>query len=146
MVPMNRTNLVLAALYPANTDSYTPVQIQKLLFLIQKKIPVFEKDGFDFKPYDYGPFDKNVYTELETLAEEGFVSIREQESSSWRTYGLTNDGLTKAKEIFDSLDANSREKITKLSGFVRQLSFSQLVAAIYNAYPEMKQNSVFKDN
>lgn len=143
---MNRTNLVLAALYPANTDSYTPVQIQKLLFLIQKKIPVFKKDGFDFKPYDYGPFDKNVYSELETLAEKGFINIREQEASSWRAYGLTNDGLTKAKEIFETLDADSREKITKLSGFVRQLSFSQLVSAIYDAYPEMKQNSVFKDN
>lgn len=142
---MNRTDLVLAALYPANMDSYTPVQIQKLLFLLQKKVPSFAKIGFDFKPYDYGPFDKNVYTELETLATEGLVDIRERGFSSWRSYGLTTNGLNKAKEIFDNLDNDSREKVNKLSIFVRQLTFSELVSAIYNAYPEMKQNSVFKD-
>lgn len=143
---MNKIDLALAALYPAEMDSYTPVQIQKLLFLIQKKMPTLVRDGFDFKPYDYGPFDQNVYAVLEELAEKGLVDIRERGLSSWRTYTLTKEGLDKAKVIYEHLDNDSRDKITKLSVFVRQLSFSQLVSAIYNAYPEMKQNSVFKDN
>ncbi|CAM2780234.1 hypothetical protein [Legionella worsleiensis] len=142
---MNRKDLMLAALYPADMDSYTPVQIQKLLFLIQKKIPFCAENGFDFSPYDYGPFDKNVYQELEILADEGYVDIHEHESSAWKTYGLTKEGAVKAKEVSDTLDDSTKSTIAKLSSFVRQLSFSQLVSAIYKAYPEMKQNSVFKD-
>ncbi|HDV6632647.1 TPA: hypothetical protein RJX14_001439 [Legionella pneumophila] len=142
---MNRKDLMLAALYPADMDSYTPVQIQKLLFLIQKKIPFCIENEFEFSPYDYGPFDKNVYKELEILASEGCVDIREHESSAWKTYGLTKEGSVKAKEVYNTLDDNTKNTIAKLSSFVRQLSFSQLVSAIYKAYPEMKQNSVFKD-
>jgi hypothetical protein len=38
----------------------------------------------------------------------------------------------------------TREYIASVASWVRQLSFQQLVASIYNKYPEMKANSVFR--
>ncbi len=142
---MKKPFLLLAALYPAGVGSYTPVQVQKLLFLIQDKVPVLSRSGFNFQAYDYGPFDKNVYVELENLQKEGLVRIYEEPGCPWRSYSLTPDGVEKGKEVFNALDQTARDTITTLSSFVRALSFSQLVSAVYKAYPEMKENSVFKD-
>ena len=58
---MTRKEVVLAALAPAKHAPHSPVQVQKLIFLIDRNIPR-EVGGphFDFQPYNYGPFDKAV--------------------------------------------------------------------------------------
>jgi hypothetical protein len=42
------------------------------------------------------------------------------------------------------MDEQARDYIDRESIFVRSLSFPELVAAIYKAYPEMRANSVFQ--
>jgi hypothetical protein len=42
------------------------------------------------------------------------------------------------------LGKNTISKIKILSEFVRKLSFSELVSAIYKEYPEMKKYSIFR--
>ena len=66
---MERKSLMVAALAAGGENaSFTPVQVQKLFFLIDREASHFV-DGphFSFKPYDYGPFDREVYAELERL-------------------------------------------------------------------------------
>ncbi|MBI5826721.1 MAG: hypothetical protein HZB22_03200 [Deltaproteobacteria bacterium] len=137
--------IVLAALAASKGKTHTPVQIQKLLFLIDKNVPqMVQGPHFDFTPYDYGPFDKDVYTVLEGLAKEGLVEIIES-GQIWKKYALTLKGQELGQKVLDSLESKGREFINELSTFVLSLSFPQLVSAIYKAYPEMKQNSVFRD-
>jgi len=141
---VDQRELVLAGLLPAKGAPHTPVQVQKLFFLLDKNIPeTYNGPLFDFKPYNYGPFDRDVYLVLEKLEEEGLVDIDTQ--YSWRTYGLTVKGQEEAGKIFKQLPENARSFIPAASEFVRALNFTQLVRAIYKAYPEMKQNSVFQD-
>jgi hypothetical protein len=66
---MNRRDLVLAILAAAEGRAYTPVQIQKAVFVICDQLPHLIDDGprFNFAPYDYGPFDGDVYTEIAML-------------------------------------------------------------------------------
>ena len=66
---MTRRDLVLALLAAAEGRPYTPVQIQKAVFVICDLIPDLIDDGptFNFQPYDYGPFDLDVYSELGQL-------------------------------------------------------------------------------
>jgi hypothetical protein len=47
------------------------VQVQKLFFLLDENIAA-DLGGrqFSFEPYDYGPFDRAVYSELELLARQ----------------------------------------------------------------------------
>jgi hypothetical protein len=143
---MDRNSLVLTALSPAKGAPHSPVQVQKLLFLIDRNIAQ-EVGGphFNFLPYAYGPFDLAVYTTLEELEKHGLVSIDEAAGRKWKMYCLTPEGQKAGEECLKKLDDKIALYVSTLSGFVRQLSFAQLVSAVYKAYPEMKVNSVFKE-
>jgi uncharacterized protein len=142
---MNRNELVLAVLAAGNGAIHTPVQIQKLFFLIDRKLAGIGGPFFNFIPYDYGPFDKDVYRAVEALSEGGDAEIIRNPCLSLNEYRLTPEGQKKGELILNSLDSNNSDFIKRLSEFVRSLSFAELVSAIYQAYPEMKANSVFKE-
>ena len=139
---MSQDQIVLAALAPAEGAPHSPVQVQKLLFLLDREIPhLIGGTHFDFVPYNYGPFDKRVYRVLDDLDARGLVTVR---SDGWqRTYALTPKGQGTADTIFNELPEPAREYIRRASDFVRSLAFSQLVSAIYKSYPDMRANSVF---
>lgn len=143
---MNRRDLVLAVLAASDGRPYTPVQIQKALFLISQNAGdvVDEGPGFDFQPYDYGPFDSAVYAEAERLAANGAAEIVPSRTGSWSTYAASDEGVTWGREILDELSEDSRDYIQGVSAWVRRLSFGSLVKSIYDAYPEMKARSVFR--
>jgi len=101
-----------------------------------------EGPHFDFQPYNYGPFDKNIYAELMGLFSEGCVDVIPE--NTWLSYRLTEKGQELADKILGSFQEKAQKYIKVISEFVRSLPFEQLVTAIYKAYPEMKENSVFQ--
>jgi len=142
---LNQDEIVLAALTPAGSGAHTPVQVQKLLFLIDKNAAsLLGGEFFDFEPYHYGPFDKRVYSTLDRLAGQGLVDIVTG-SGNWRNYRLTQEGQLVGEKILTDIDSRAADYLRRASGFVRSLSFPQLVSAIYKAYPEMRARSVFQD-
>jgi len=140
---MDKRDVVLAALAPAKGVPHTPVQVQKLLFLIDREIPeLVDGPHFNFQPYNYGPFDKDVYDVLQELASENYVYIQPEET--WNSYGLTVKGQKLGDKKLRDLPKEAQRYIKAASTFVRKLTFGQLVSAIYKAYPEMRANSVFQ--
>ncbi len=139
---MNQKELLLASLAASCGEPYQPVQIQKLIFLFQER--ALSTKVFNFIPYDYGPFDSDIYIRLEELAEEGLVEIIGQPFSKPRLYCLTSKGEKTAKEMLDKLSPLEQEFLIRLSSWVKSLSFAQLVGAIYKDYPVMRENSVFR--
>lgn len=140
---LDKEKMVLAGLAAGCGHFHTPVQVQKLFFLIDRNAShLVGGTFFNFEPYNYGPFDAAVYRVLEKLETEGFVEIAKDGAIS--TYGLTDRGQEKGVKILSDLQPSTGEYIKHVSTFVRSLSFSQLVSAIYKAYPEMKANSVFQ--
>ena len=140
---MTRDELVLAAMAPGGGFRYTPVQVQKLLFLIDRQIP--EHVGgphFQFEPYHYGPFDSQVYHELDQLAARGLVAI--DQTSAPRRFTLTVEGVATGNAALALLQPAVQDFIARTSVFVRAQSFSSLVSAIYKAFPDMRVNSVFQ--
>ena len=97
---------------------------------------------FQFKPYDYGPFDLQVYRELEEMEADGLAEIHDPPLKS-RTYRLTGKGQERGAEALAEVPEGIRVYIGNLVDFVRSQSFTELVSAIYRAYPDMKVNSVF---
>src|SRR4051812_4990710 len=74
MTMLNRDQVVLLAMGPAAGAIHTPVQMQKLMFLLDRKLAAdLNGPHFNFVPYDYGPFDRAVYIALGELEEQGFV-------------------------------------------------------------------------
>ena len=141
---LKREELVLAAMSPAQGKQFQPVHVQKLFFLIDMATGA-QLGGkyFDFRPYDYGPFDSEVYSTLDRLEINGLVEVLQGTGWNPRRYRLTPLGQKNGEKFIGKLPDEMQEYLKDICKFVRRLSFAQLVAAIYKAYPEMKANSVF---
>lgn len=141
-----RQELVLAALAARSGASFAPVQVQKLFFLIDANLA--DQIGgkqFKFEPYDYGPFDKEVYHELDSLMRSGLVQVSVMGTTAGsRRYSLTPDGQDVGEGVLKTLNAKVQDYISRLIDWLRTLSFAELVGSIYQAYPEMRANSIFK--
>lgn len=142
-----RQQFVLAALATDSDAEFAPVQVQKLFFLLDENLSnVIGGAHFAFEPYDYGPFDKAVYRELEALQSKGLVTIEQiGASAGQRRYSLTTGGRQAGEQVLSQLPEFARQYMTDLSAWVRSLSFSRLVGSIYKAYPHMRENSIFQD-
>lgn len=141
---LDRRKYMIAILASAKGATYGPVQIQKLFFLLDKNIDhLVDGPHFDFQPYHYGPFDQEVYQELEKLATDNVVEITIDKK--WKNYRLTLHGQNLGEQILSPFSEAAKDYIKKVADFVLTASFVQLVSAIYKAYPEMRANSVFQE-
>jgi uncharacterized protein len=122
----------------------SPVQLQKVLFLLGKELP-FEvgQNFYNFRPYNYGPFNKAVYQDAEALSYAGYVSIANL--GRLDEYSATPEGLNYAEQIKQSAPPRGVEYLSKVVEWAQSLTFSALVRAIYQKYPEYRTNSVFQD-
>lgn len=143
---MTRQELLLTVLACAEGRPFSPVQIQKALFLISKRMPelVTEGPGYQFVPYDYGPFDSSVYSDAAVLAAQGEVVISPSGVGNWNTYAVSDAGLESGQLSMAFLSERAQTYLKEVSDWVRAQSFASLVKAIYDAYPEMRANSIFR--
>jgi hypothetical protein len=141
---MNRSEILLAGLAGGGENAtYTPVQVQKLFFLLDREAArALGGPFFNFVPYDYGPFDQAVYAGIDNLAHQSLALVLT--TGRYRVYGLSQAGQIEGQRLLDALQPAVRGYVENVARWVRQLSFQQLVAAIYNKYPDMKANSVFR--
>lgn len=146
-VPTRRQTLILAALSAGTADSFAPVQVQKMFFLLDENISA-ELGGkqFEFEPYDYGPFDKNVYAELTALQGMGLVEISYvSPTPGGRRYTVTNVGREIGQTARQSFSPGAQRFVVDVADWVRKLTFAQLVGSIYKAFPHMREKSIFVD-
>jgi uncharacterized protein len=142
---MTRQEMLLTVLSLADGKPFTPVQIQKSLFLADDKIRDAFESRYDFQPYDYGPFDRQVYVDAETLSQRGLVEIGIDERGGWQTYAATKEGIHQGSELRKQLNERQHHMLSRIVKVVRSLSFTELVSAIYRSYPPMRERSVFRD-
>lgn len=139
-----RKEIILAVLAAGPRLYFTPVQIQKLLFLIDRRIPnLIGGPFFKFVPYHYGPFDKHIYALLEELQLDGYITIYHDSNFRRNAYWLNEEGVKLGEDYLSAFPSTAVDFIKKTIDFVLKSSFAQLVSAIYRAYPDMKVNSVF---
>lgn len=141
---MERKDIMLAALAAGGKGVvFSPVQVQKLFFLIDREASeLVGGPHFEFVPYDFGPFDSAVYDELHELASENLVEILP--SGTYRKYILTREGYEIGAANLDRLPSNVSSYVSQVVEWMEKTSFQQLVAAIYKAYPDMKEKAIFR--
>ncbi len=136
---MNRKELILHVFSLVDDKLLSPVQVQKLLFLVDDKVSKELNNAkyFNFTPYDFGPFDKEIYVELNSLISDGKIVI--VNSGKTREYQLVE--TSRHPNISEEINI----KLKKLITFVKNCSFKELLTAIYRAYPETATNAVYKE-
>lgn len=143
---MDRRELLLCILAAGGGRAYEPAQIQKATFLVSTNLPNIVHRGpkFDFVPYNYGPFDRNVYVEAEQLRDAGRALIVPSCKGQWMTYAASGAGVEEGNASLQRLRKKTNSYIQSVSEWVLAQSFGSLVKAIYDEYPEMRQNSIFQ--
>ena len=137
----DRTDVLLKIITAAEGDPITPVQLQKIAFLVGEECAKFVPESYyEFVPYDYGPFCIDIYRDAELLEERGLVSIDLNRTGGWKEYRAT----------FRSSGANTSSIPKIVAGYIEtavkwamELSFRELVSSIYHHYPEYRENSIF---
>lgn len=141
---MERKNWPMLVLSSSGTLS--PIQLQKALFLIGEELSSdIDNEYYHFEPYDYGPFDSDIYRDCEELEREGFVVIDNPFYRAMRRYSLSNQGMELVDKLKEDIDERIIEEVDRIVLWTKSKSFPDLVRSIYEEYPEFKENSVFKD-
>jgi len=138
-----RHEWLLIALAHRRGEVMTPVQVQKAMFLMDAEAKQFVGEKFyQFVPYNYGPFDADVYNDLALLEREGLVASVPTDRG-WKMFAATPAGVIAAAKVQQGADAKAVAYLQKVVDWVASLSFTALVRAIYEKYPKYKANSVF---
>lgn len=139
-------DVVLLVVAAANGTGLTPVQLMKSVFLVGKSghsdLP---PNFYPFFAYNYGPFHPSVYSDVETLVDQGLVCGVQETGRSWSKYVVTPTGLEYAEKVKQQIADEFVKYIGDVVSWVRSLTFNELLRAIYAKYPEMRENSVFQE-
>jgi uncharacterized protein YwgA len=139
---------ILLILKAAGGEVCCKTKIMKILFLLEK---VYGIIGVKFRPYDYGPWSKEVEGALERLVELGLVEERElqkppegpEHTGLMYVYRLTEKGRSVVEKI-PLNDPRWKLPYAAVKFFV-EWDLRDLMEYIYVNYPEYAVNSVIKD-
>ncbi len=133
----NRESILIAIIASAGEDGLDRVQLQKSAFLVGEEFERELKNYYEFRPYMYGPFAQDIYTDVERLSDGPMIETFFDDGRHW--YRLACDIRSLQYNLSDDLESG----VKRIVGWVsRMSSFYELVRAIYFLYPEQRENSV----
>ncbi|MDS0297036.1 type II toxin-antitoxin system antitoxin SocA domain-containing protein [Halogeometricum luteum] len=124
-------------------------RFQKMVFLLQQQLETDSSiSTYDFEAYDYGPFSKGLYDDLDDLIDRGLVEeTREEfdEDKALYEYELTEKGRDLAKRFEDLKETNQVLNLSEeLKDEFNQKNLSEVLDFVYSEYPEYTENSVLR--
>ena len=121
-------------------------RLQKLLFLLNENIrPCIGGTGYKFVPYHYGPFDSSRvhHDDMSQLRMKAWRQLSQLVTRADGSTRLPKQARQKASGYSTTLTPRHKY-VRDVCNFVHEQSFASLVSSIYNAYPDMKVNSVLQ--
>lgn len=117
----------------------TATAVQKLGLLIES---VFHgRVPEEFSPMFFGGFDDDLQESLETLQEESYVRYTDNGN-----YQLTSSGEKFLDEsLIDDQSSRIRSISSTIVGGLRKLTDDEIIAIVYQLFPELTNNSLIKD-
>jgi hypothetical protein len=141
------TRQQLLLLFLSGSEHLDPIRIMKGMFLFSQECPkgwIEEADRYRFQPYNWGPFSRDVYRDLDALIASGLVSTMTVTGRAWNYHTATDEGRVLAAEAGMQWNPAVSVYLQKLRQFVLSVSFSTLLKTIYQKYPDFAVNSVFR--
>jgi len=150
---MHRKMLPMALLDASEEDQVEGrTRLQKLVFLMEQEldeVPAASLDSpdYNFIPYDYGPFSKELYDDLDSLEEAGFIDVEEEPMADGKVkyiYRLTRQGQSWVQnQLADSSAGEAHSLAENLASEYNDMLLSDLIDEVYAEYPEYAENSVW---
>lgn len=140
---LSRQILPLLLLHSKNTPVNGRTRMQKLVFLIERKL---NSNEYHFIPYDYGPFSKELYKDIDDLISEKYIEETHEifEGNISFKYRLTPDGKKLIRKLLQSPAIKKKLYIIeKVKSNYCYLNLHELIEKVYTEYPEYAQNSIY---
>lgn len=141
----NRQQLLL--IFLSGPEQLDPIRIMKGMFLFSQECPkdwIHDEDRYRFEAYNWGPFSRDVYRDLDALVIQGLVTTTTITGRDWNYHAATDAGRTLAATAAQQWRPAVRVYLEKLRRYVLSVNFSTLLKTIYQKYPDYAVNSVFR--
>ena len=123
-------------------------RMQKLVFLIQEEFENADSrlpGTYTYIPYDYGPFARELYDDLDRLKERGVITEERVEMSDG-TYKYNYRLTDEAEDYISRVQQEKLEKTRQLADQIKSefndTRLPDLLDYVYAEYPEYAENSV----
>ena len=153
-----------------------------MMFLFNEQIdPALKKKGLDsemlpdFMPYNYGPFSKDLYEQVDFFTGIGFMQIRDlneaeemsgvdnivekefvdecyededemKSESTYREYSITDTGSGFVEqELSEKISPQQLELLKQYKKKITEMTLKQLLHYVYTRYPEYAEKSLIKN-
>lgn len=113
--------------------------LQKMMYVASKDHPDM---NYDFKPYKYGMYSKNLHAILTQLRNDNLVCMEETEEDSNPVH-LTALGRKDAKKY--SCAPEIQDTLQSIKSELNQLSYQELIVLMYTKFPEMLEKCTQKE-
>lgn len=136
--------LLLASDRFATADEREPLdrlRMQKGVFLLQMRGPLRWRDSFDFFPWDWGPYSRDLAQTVGELTRGELMETRSVEGRQYPTYRTTPEGERLLATM--ALMPEEMDFVRKVRRFVTSRAFNQLLREVYAEHPEYAVNSRF---
>ena len=150
---MHRKLLPLALMYAGDGEPIEGrTRLQKLVFLMQKQLEEtgenpLQSQNYEFIAYDYGPFSKELYEDLDATIERNMVESEQEsigEDKDKYVYEIKTDG---EQWVENQLSKEAAQRILTLAEEIKEeygsVYLSDLIDEVYSQYPEYAENSIY---
>lgn len=145
---MNDKRALVLSLLDADEDGRISgrTRLQKLVFLAQKEFDDPLGSEFEFYPYHYGPFSKELLDIVEDLEEKGYISEKQVDLPRGEKYiyDLEEDGEQALEDYIDDNPGSKdiEERAERVESHFNNISVSRLLEYVYNQYESYTEKSV----
>jgi len=150
---MNRKLLPLALMHVGDGEPIEGrTRLQKLVFLMQKRLEELgedplQSDDYEFIAYDYGPFSKELYDDIDETIARNMVEDREEDLGEDKVkydYEIQENGKQWVRE---QLSEEQAHRVLELAEEIKDeygdVSLSDLIEEVYSRYPKYAENSIY---
>jgi type I restriction enzyme S subunit len=113
--------------------------LMKYVFLLQMEGSSARRRFYHFVPYHYGPFTKELYTDLEKLKEEGFIAVDTAQEGDMTRITLVDSG--KAERAIADLPEDLKQDAAVVIEQYGSLAHEELLRIVYEKYPAYARKS-----
>jgi hypothetical protein len=184
----NRKDILLLLLYsPSTSDQINePIsgrtRLTKLLFLFGREAldhfrsgtSITHKNFYEFFPWDFGPFSKQVYDDLLFFSLRGFIEsdpasgedALPEEAAEWEKWTETNDlaseegemefqeelfrlsekGVAFTKHLYDQLSDSQKKLMREFKARTNKVNLRALLQYVYTNYPDQVVKSKIRES
>jgi uncharacterized protein len=180
----NKKDILLVLLYSKgitkqlNEPIIGRTRLVKMVFLFQKEIyplfkkniPLVEQNFYEFFPWNFGPFSKQVYDDLTFFKLRGFIRSTESKeeglpeaAAEWNKWmsgldldeineyseeelTLTPYGENYTKGLYDLISDEQKEILTRFKKNLSNAPLRAILKYVYEKYPEQTDKSQILDD